>query len=329
MGALARVAAIVAATMAAPPADVRLCSRHPERPATYVCDGCERPFCDECVVESHALFLCPECGERALPVVSDRAASPRQPGYGSPGGGKPGTASFDPGYRLRDAFAYPFRGSGISMFLALLVSTAFVAVVGWVSCFASLALSVGLTFLITALQLKIVRTTARGDDELPDWPDWIPGELVRDLATWLFVQLLQWILVAPFVFLVLSPTLFSQANLGFWVGFTVCLWLGSGLSLMGLGAAGALGRMHVVAVVQHVRAFLYCGRDAIDATNIAFFLGGLVFLARFALESIPFYGGMLGSALGAYWLFVIPHVAGVVFRRHRAKLEQFYGDTVY
>ena len=46
---------------------------------------------------------------------------------------------------------------------------------------------------------------------------------------------------------------------------------------------------------------------------------------RGILESaVPFLGGVLSTAVGAYWIFTQPHLSGVLFRRHLFKLEQFY-----
>ena len=42
-------------------------------------------------------------------------------------------------------------------------------------------------------------------------------------------------------------------------------------------------------------------------------------------DVVPYLGGALSSAVGAYWLFTQPHLSGVVFRRHFLQMEELYG----
>src|SRR5262249_21391198 len=144
-----------------------MCSTHPDRAAVYQCDGCGRLLCADCVEQMHKLVVCRHCRERALPIpASVPAASPLLP-----------LAGGQTTYGLGEAFAYPFRGQGgllfwvvLGILVVLCVGTAIPGLwwVGWFWC--------GVVGLMPGLLCAIVRDTAKGSNELPDWPDYTNGE---------------------------------------------------------------------------------------------------------------------------------------------------------
>jgi len=77
----------------------RYCKFHPKAPARFLCNKCNRTFCDLCVtsrnVGSKVIKTCRSCGVECAPVHFQRAA----------------TKSFYAG--LAGAFVYPFKGAGI------------------------------------------------------------------------------------------------------------------------------------------------------------------------------------------------------------------------
>lgn len=303
------------------------CSEHTDVAAVFRCDGCERLLCEACSTESHALVLCRHCGEMAMPIDGAGPVSVKQ---------LKKQRKVSKSYSLKQAMFYPIRGNGLFMYIATLITFAFLwfisfSIIG--GCFV-VALHVGFWLMVLALQFKIVRTTADGEDELPSWPDYTDaGIMFRDFLTWIVIQLLQF---GPLVIFVLP--LFSQASIGgvtdllatpsypFWLAFTVCWWGGSALSMMGFGAAGAIGRSKSLAVHHHIQGFFCAGVDAIKITNIIFFFGIVVWLVKVLLGAVPLVGAMASGILGTYWLFTVPHLAGVLFRRHGRELERYYGD---
>ena len=87
------------------------CSTHADQIASHQCDGCQQALCVQCFSQSHALLLCSHCGERALPIAGAGASTVHEQRQQS-------QVAEGLDYRLRDAWLYPFRGSGPFMFLA-------------------------------------------------------------------------------------------------------------------------------------------------------------------------------------------------------------------
>lgn len=294
-----------------------VCVQHPGVAAAFRCDGCGKTLCGDCVRKGHALLFCGVCGERALPLNEGAPATVREV--------RRHEAVTKP-YSFVDALSYPFRGSGKLMFAAAVVSMLFVQLLLsygmglWRYLFAA-----GFWSLMIGLQFSIVRTTAEGENELPEWPDYSDfGERVSDILTYLAIALLQFGPAATYVFLGMEGLVTGEAGLGFWAGFAVCAWLGAVLATMAYGAAGRFGRGSSLRLDLHVRGFLTGGADAVTAANLTFGLGVAFFVLRLALDSIPIAGAILSGIVGAYWFFTSAHLAGVLFRRHIFVLEKLY-----
>lgn len=294
------------------------CAQHPDRAAAYRCDGCARPLCEECVSESHALFLCRLCGERALPLDPERAATPRE---------RRRDEALARPYPLAAAFGYAFRGTGKYLYGATLLSMAFVGFVVryGITCFAALF---GLAFwaLVVGLQFKIVRTTAEGDVELPDWPEYFSwGERLRDLALYLWVVAVQFApLAAHLVLFGAAGLVRREPSFPFWLAAAALGWLGCGLAVFAFAAAALEGGGAALRLDRHARGLFAARGDALAVTNLTFGLGSAAFLARSALEAIPLVGAAISGALGAYWIFTGAHLVGLLARRRRALFEELY-----
>ncbi|HXU29690.1 MAG TPA: B-box zinc finger protein [Thermoanaerobaculia bacterium] len=294
-----------------------LCVRHQETVALYRCEGCQSLLCGECAELGHALIFCRLCGERAMLLASDRPASSRE--------ARRREVLVRP-YGLGQALLYPFRGFGRYLFLAALVCKWGIEFLVRYSfgCF-SYALAAGFWSLLVGLQLKIARSSAEGGEELPDWPDYFSwGERMADILVYLVIQLWQYGLVALYVALGWRTLVAAEPSLPFWFGLAVLFWLGTAAGMMAFGAAGRFLPDNVLRIDRHVRAFRACGSDAVRFTNLLFGIGALVWLARIGLKGIPIAGGMIAGILGTYWIFVAPHLAGLLFRRHLARLEEIY-----
>lgn len=295
------------------------CMQHPGVPALYRCEGCGKRLCADCIEESHVLFLCRLCGERALPLHEDRPASVKELAK---------ERKLTGPYSLKDALFYPFRGTGLSLFLATLFCMMviwFLRALVFTGALAGLLNGI-LWLMIVGLQFKIVRSTSDGENELPDWPDFLDfGALLQDVATWLVIY---GVVIAAVVYYGVSGLISSggsfEPRYDFWLGFTAVLWLGTAFAVMAYGAAGSYTRIRVLFVHRHVQGFLVGGADSVHITNLAFGLGAAVFMIRPMLVQVPFLGSAMASFVGTYWLFILPHLAGLVFRRHSKRMDRLY-----
>ena len=294
-----------------------MCAQHPNVAAMFRCDGCGKTLCGDCIRKGHALLFCGVCGERALPLNEGQPATVQQ--------ARRQEAVTKP-YSFMDALAYPFRGSGLLMFIVAVVSMMLVQVLLtfgfglWRYIFAA-----GFWSLMIGLQFSIVRTTAEGENELPEWPDYSDfGERVADILTYVGIALLQFGPAALFVSLQMDTLVAGEPGLVFWAIFALLAWLGAALATMAYGAAGRFNRPSILRLDLHTRGFFTGGADAVIAANLTFGLGTAFFVLRLALSEIPILGAILSGTVLAYWFFTSAHIAGVLFRRHIFTLEKMY-----
>ena len=317
------------------------CAQHPDVPASYRCDGCGKTLCEDCIEHSHALFLCRLCGELAVPLD---AATPASPGRAIPGrpaaSPRPATPQAlrkqrkrEAPYTLQEALLYPFRGTGLFLYIGTVLILGVLWATSFVAGCASLILRVGLWGLIVGLQFKIVRSTAEGDNEIPDWPDFTNmGTMIKDFATWIAIHAVQIAAMAVYGAILGASLLGGLVGAGeprlfTWLVFAAFWWVAIAYTLMAYGAAGNYTRVHALFVHQHIPGFLACGADGVKITNLAFGFGAVVLVLRTAFESsVPLLGGVLSGLLGMYWVFLVPHLAGLLFRRHYDAMEARYWE---
>ena len=190
------------------------CAQHPGVDAPFRCEGCGKLLCQDCIKKGHALLFCSLCGERAMPLDAGQPATVKEVAR---------RQAISKPYSFQQALFYPFRGVGLYMFIATLVSLAFVSFLLQYSggCY-SIILAVGLWSLMVGLQFKIVRSTAEGDDELPDWPEYMDwGERIGDILIYLVIAILQFFPVVAFTLLNMRKVLSPEPSLLFWAGFAL------------------------------------------------------------------------------------------------------------
>ncbi len=294
-----------------------MCTQHPEVAAQFRCDGCGKLLCGDCIRKGHALLFCTVCGERALPLAEGQPATVKQV--------RRHEAVTKP-YSFSDALGYPFRGSGLLMFIVAVAAMMLVQVLLtfgmglWRYFFAA-----GFWSLMIGLQFSIVRTTAEGENELPEWPDYSDfGERLADILTYLGIALLQFGPAALYLFLRMDTLVAGDPGLFFWAVFALLAWLGAAMATMAYGAAGRFDRPSILRLDLHTKGFASGGADAVTAANLTFGLGAAFFVLRLALSGIPILGAVLSGIVGAYWFFTSAHIAGVLFRRHIFTLEKMY-----
>ncbi len=299
----------------------RNCAQHPEASASFKCDSCERLLCSECTKEGHALFFCQVCGERAVPLGEAPAARPQD---------LKRQATLPRPYSFQEALAYPFRGMGLYVTLGAPFVLFFIEFVGrfGIGCMGPFVFVPLFWAMLVGLQFKIVRSTAEGEDELPDWPDFMDvAERVMDLVTYLVILVVTF---AP-VGIYLAAIGFSQLqtlepSLFFWLGLACCLWAGTALGTMAYGAAGIYDRMDVLRLPSHIKAFRSMGSEAVRVTNLIFGLRVTTLVVRAELKDLsPILGSLVGGLIFLYGFLVAPHFMGLLFRRHRNTAEKIYG----
>lgn len=293
------------------------CAQHPQTAAAYRCDGCQRRLCEECVEAGHALIFCKICGERAVGLAGGEPVRPQQ---------RQREELLARPYSLKEAMLYPFRGLGLYLFISGSIAFGLAQFLASFTCLGLIFFFIILTLMI-GLQFKIVRSTADGDNELPDWPEYFAlSERIFDLLTYVFLAFLQFAPVVLWTLLFgLSMEVWKKPDLLFWGGFAACFWLGTALFVIAYGAAGTYDRMDCIRVDLHLRTLGAAGADAVTVVNLVFVLQALVLIVQTALsETVPILGGILSGLLGIYWFFTGPHLAGVLFRRHRRALDDLY-----
>jgi len=291
------------------------CARHSEVPAAFHCDGCGRYLCPRCAEESHALFLCGVCGERALPLGAEAEQTPTR---------RKRKATVSRPYTYKDALSYPLRDTAGRVTLAGLVGLLTLAAFTR-GCFFGLAIQIILTLAIAGMQFKVARKTMDGDYEVPYWTDWEFGELLLDWFAWLAVMVLQWgLIVAVALDYGLTSVLLEEPNLLFWLLVALCGWVGTALSLMGMGAAANYGRWHVFALPHHFVAFRRAAGDAVATTNLVYGGAAVIPVVQVLVSPIPLVGTIFGIALGAYWSLVLPHLCGLLFGRNAEDMDAVY-----
>lgn len=298
------------------------CVSHPEAAARFQCDGCGKHLCDACIEESHRLLLCRLCGERALPLAADAPATTTERRQAAiPVAAGP--------YGLGKALLYPFRGSGLFLFIVSLVTAAVVSFLVKYSIFGCGAtiLWLGWLSLLIGIQFRIVASTAKWENELPDWPEYFSvGERFVEIFTFIAIALLNYGPVTAFLLAFGRQGLLTETpSLAFWLGAAIALWLGTALSVMAWGGAALHWRRSALRIDHHVRGLLATGGDGLKTVNLTFLLFGLVVIVRAVMgQELPLVGAILGLVLGIYWTFVAPHLVGLLFRRHASALHAIY-----
>lgn len=143
-----------------------VCRYHPKTPARFLCERCQKYFCDLCVttrtVGTVPGYHCRNCGEVCVHVKPQLPATRASRGFFA---------------CLPDAFAYPIRGSGIFLlvggtvlYLLLQGGMILTGLGGWRFFTYGLIVQVTVGGYLFAFLQSILHTTATGDNEMPLMP---------------------------------------------------------------------------------------------------------------------------------------------------------------
>lgn len=303
------------------------CAQHADAAAAFGCESCGRLLCRECVQEGHRLLFCRHCGERALPLDRREAATTT----GRRVAAKRAVAAR---YGWVDALAYPLRGRGAYALWAYLAVIALFVIVEnlftFGGCLTGLPRLV-LSLLVTPFLFDIAHTTAQGDNELPDWPEWEPWGVFKKLVLLWAVALVS--LFPAYGLLAAAGCGFRDfiASAGSLVACLGLLGLGLVLSMMvWLLAFGSTATYEspwlFFRLDLHARAGWAAGADLLIATLLNGLLLGAVpvLTAALAIFVHPIAADLASQGVTLYALLLSAHLAGVIFRRHPDAMDAVY-----
>ncbi len=129
----------------------RFCKFHPKSTAHYLCNKCNRTFCELCVNTRHEVKTCRSCGVECTPLHVEYSAPADAPGFFA---------------QLPGAFIYPFKGTGL---LVLIVATLLFAALSRVGWFAILLKIASFGYFFSYMQ-NIIHATAAEEKQMPELP---------------------------------------------------------------------------------------------------------------------------------------------------------------
>jgi hypothetical protein len=283
-------------------------------------------LCDECVQEGHRLLLCALCGERALPLEASGPANVKERRDSR-------QERANAAYGWPDLLRYCFRGEGgwifwitVAIFgvfqFCLFAATAAPPVQAFLPVALTFLLFVFLLWIVPPQLVRIVRTTFRGRNELPDWaPAHDFPERSREIVA-LLLALLVGVLPSALLLRLLGcssapaadPALFCQLVLLATAPMMVAL------SCFGFAAFAEIeSRWVLLRIDLHLRFLTAAGREA-WAT-----IGAILLAVASTLVLQAFLGSVPLTVLAPWVLFTGAHAIGVLFRRHRALFDRLYG----
>jgi len=133
----------------------RFCKFHPKSPARYLCNKCNRTFCEVCITTrttgSKVLKMCRSCAVEVIPIQFQRAAA------------KSFWAS------LAGAFAYPLKGAGIIIIICAAIAYAALNFVS--GGIFGIILAIAIYGGIFLFMQNIIHTTTSDESEDMSFPD--------------------------------------------------------------------------------------------------------------------------------------------------------------
>lgn len=289
------------------------CDDHGAEPAGWRCAGCEGALCVRCAVRRRAghgtLVACRRCGGFANPLLGPRART-----------------AFTS--RLAAAFAFPFSARGITLLVAM------AAVLALLRGVRAGGLAAGVLFSYLFL---VVRTTARGDEELPDHEDFShPWELFGTLARLLVALATAAIPFFLYAWLVPKPAGLELFELPAWFAAQQLTWVTLGLGILWSPMAVLLAATHsplgtILHPLVSARAIGRLGADYVLLTGIfwgfvALSLHAAGLAARFpTLVPVPLVSTVFAGTMALYLPVVLARVMGTLLHLRGAEIG--YGTS--
>lgn len=230
-------------------------------------------------------------------------------------------------YSWKQTFLYPFRGFGRTAFWTLLALLALLDVLAAAPLINSVfkALSAAATIAAGGLVPHVVRATIDGRNLLPSWSNLAdPIRWTRDLGRFAGLLVFSGL---PLILLVATRPWHGVPGVGsgflVWLIVAILGWLGAAILTAAVGAAEAFGRRHALRLSRHIRGLLAGGSDALLVIDAVFLIGLLAVVAAH-VPVAPWLFTPLSRAITVYGLLLVPHLIGVLIRRHRLELSKVY-----
>lgn len=282
------------------------CGNHPAVRATWRCESCGVCFCDECVVVKGTKLgrfeVCPRCDGMCVPFA--------------PEGPRPTRSFFS---LLPGAFSYPLRKGG---WLLLLVGAVFFLVLDFLSRAPLVGVFVAVFTggYLCAYMMKIIGSSAKGDEDLPPWPEF------RDFWDDILAPFFSVLIVVACAF-VPAGGYFLVASRGGALSAPVLLALGAcgllcipmaliALTIFGLG--GALNPFLVVGSI-----FRVLGQYLVACVVLAVLVGLRVASATYFAEFGLLVGPVVDGLLSLYFLIVEMRILGLIYYANEERLGWF------
>ncbi|MBI1177573.1 hypothetical protein GC207_09060 [bacterium] len=297
------------------------CAVHVGVKPAWRCNSCGQLLCPECVkrrlVQMNEMHFCTLCGGDCESLVRPKKRSARRsvrPKFGP---------------QLADAFAYPLKNNGWGIILGgalvfwlfdLLSHFALGTVAVLAMGFLKLLLAVFGTGYLAAYMFRVIQTSARGDEQLPDWPDL--GDITNDLLMPLF-RLFGTLLVC------FGPAMIIDRWLGadgrgwiYWTVYTIGL-LYAPMALIGVAQFESVAAVNPLLVIPSILKTFGHYLIACVVLVVAVIIGSAG--PNLVGAIIPWFGGLLSWCVSFYFLFVQMRILGVLYLCHEDELNWFPG----
>jgi len=281
----------------------RQCKWHPRARARFYCAHCKHSFCDLCV-ETRAASgvvhkVCRKCGAECEPVSEVPVAAAPPPTFGS---------------LIPGAFVYPFKGSGV---ILLVGGAIFFFLLGFLHFFGLL-----ITGYLFSYAKRIVATSANGEAEPPDWPDftnWYDDILAP------YGHLISLVVLTYFPAWALA--VFLPETTPFRSGLVIAATvIGSFLAPMGMLALSMFDTFTALNPMALVWSILRIpGHYFVDAVAFGTVIGAYMFCDAFigTILPVPFVGRLVAGCLNLYLLAVAMRILGLLYWTKKQELGWF------
>lgn len=300
------------------------CAVHEGVKPAWRCRGCGTLLCGDCVsrrmVQTMEIHFCSQCGAdceslmRPAPRTTKMVAAVSGRRFGS---------------LLVDSFAYPVRGHGWSIILGgaillwgvdLLAGFAMGLVASVAMALLWLLLVVFGTGYLAAYMFSIIQHSARGEEALPDWPDF--GDFWNDM----FLPFLRLIGTLLFCF---GPALFLDRWLAgdevgwlYWLAFSAGL-LYAPMALIAVAQFDSIAAVSPLLVIPSILKTF--GQYIIACLVLGVAVGFGAVGPEWAGQFIPWFGGLISWCLSLYFLFVQMRILGALYHCNEDRLNWFPG----
>jgi hypothetical protein len=282
------------------------CKFHPRILACFACPQCRQTFCELCVtsrlVNDISRQFCRHCGSECQPLqpIQPRLEQPKPP----------------PGFlaSLPRALLYPFQGNG---YILLIAGTAFFYLLG------SLPL-IGLLLggYLFAYAKSIITSTAAGDKDPPDWPDF---------SNWKDDMLVPYLQMGALVVFFFGPAfLISRWHPGTEntarVAYLAALGFGVLFAPMGMLALAMFDTLTVLNPIALISCILRVPLHYLVAAAAFETVLLLYWFAAGALQElvpVPFVPSLISGLLNLYVLSVAMRILGLLYATNQDKFGWF------